>query len=440
MLDQLIDKANEAYQVGALEDLNHRKQLMETLVHNIIHHKEALKDVYCRESSLSISRFELEFNRTLLQIETYLKAAEARFSTPKIKVLADRNLQKKPIPIGPVAVFGASNFPLAYSTLGGDVMGALAAGCPVIVKGHSLHAGTSLLSAQIIQDTLAQLNLHPGIFGHVLDDGYDLGQRLVSDLRIQAVGFTGSKRGGMALFKIAQKRAAPLPFFAEMGSINPIVFLNSTEELEKQLAQVIEAVTHDAGQFCTKPGVIFMPKSRIREQMPWIRSCFSKAPVFPMLHPNISQNYLNRLSELKELNVSSIEQWAAPQHYGNSGFTCISLEEFSLYPTFGEEIFGPFCVFVSYETEEELVNTIQSMEGQLTGSIFGHWKESPTVFYALSKKVGRIVLNGVPTGVVIEEEMHHGGPFPSSTDARFSAVGQASLDRFIRYLTIQETL
>ena len=305
-LSKCLEQASDAHDSGILLDINVRTNFLNELHEQIVVRKQELFELYASETSLGRPRFEIEFERTLNQLRVYRDAAIALEQQRTESILADRVISKKPIPVGPIAVFGASNFPLAYSTLGGDVMGAFAAGCPVIVKGHPFHAGTSLLSSEIILDTLSKLKLHPGIFGHVMDDGYRIGQALVQDTRIKGCGFTGSYEGGMALYRIAQNRKDPIPFFAEMGSLNPVVILPNIEGLTAHLHALVDSITTDAGQFCTKPGVIFCPSSLIEEVIQTLNARFNQTPTHPMLHPTIQTRYETRLSEIQSTNTGKL--------------------------------------------------------------------------------------------------------------------------------------
>lgn len=344
------------------------------------------------------------------------------------------------MPLGPIAVFGASNFPLAYATLGGDVMGAFAAGCPVIVKGHPLHAGTSLLSAKLIYNAREKLNLHPGVFGHVLDDGFDIGQTLVQDPRIKGCGFTGSFSGGMALYRLTQNRKDPIPCFAEMGSINPVIILPNEQGLSIHLNSLVQSITTDAGQFCTKPGVLFCPNSMLPEALKILDYAFKKAAPHPMLHPSVQERYHCKLEEITR-NFDGKSYLSTEKEFGiTRGFFQVSIEQFLKNPSLQQELFGPTAVIVAYDTSDELLRGLAPLKGQLTITLIGENPETSVFFKWACTHAGRVILNGVPTGVSVVANMHHGGPFPASTDDRFSAVGEASIQRFIRYVSVQNSV
>ena len=437
-LSKCLEQATEAHDSGALLDIRVRTNFLNELHEQIIARKEDLFNFYETETSLSRSRFETEFERTLNQLRVYRDGACALEQQRTETVLADRIISKKPFPIGPIAVFGASNFPLAYSTLGGDVMGAFAAGCPVIVKGHPFHAGTSLLSSEIIRGTLSKLKLHPGIFGHVLDNGYRIGQALVQDERIKGCGFTGSFEGGMALYRIAQNRKEPVPFFAEMGSLNPVIILPDVENLASHVNVLVDSISADAGQFCTKPGVIFCPSSLIEETIRIMNLRFNQTPCHPMLHPTIQNRYQTRLHEIQTTTVGTLHLAKADEFGAPQGFLHVSHIEFNSNKTLTQEVFGPFCILVEYLDTEPIEKTLSLLQGQLTTTIIGRNPQESKLYSIACSSAGRIILNGVPTGVSVVPDMHHGGPYPASSDSRFTSVGEASILRFVRYVSVQK--
>jgi NADP-dependent aldehyde dehydrogenase len=439
-LSKCLVLAELAHHNGALLDIATRVEFLSEIQAQIINHKEALFEVYSTESSLGRLRFNAEFDRTLKQLNAYRDAAIALSIQKNKSILPDRTLSKKPMPLGPIAVFGASNFPLAYATLGGDVMGAFAAGCPVIVKGHPLHAGTSLLSAKLIFDAREKLNLHPGVFGHVLDDGFDIGQTLVQDPRIKGCGFTGSFTGGMALYRLTQKRKDPIPCFAEMGSINPVIILPNEQELSIHLNSLVQSITTDAGQFCTKPGVLFCPNSMLPEALKILDYAFKKAAPHPMLHPSVQERYHCKLEEITR-NFDGKSYLSREKEFGiTRGFFQVSIEQFLKNPSLQQELFGPAAIIVAYDTSDELFRGLAPLKGQLTMTLIGENPETSVFFKWACAHAGRVILNGVPTGVSVVADMHHGGPFPASTDDRFSAVGEATIQRFIRYVSVQNSV
>jgi NADP-dependent aldehyde dehydrogenase len=402
---------------------------------------------YQLESGLTAERAQTEFNRTILQIDQFIELAESNsWREPSIDMLQNRSLiatdlRKMNVGIGPVLVFGASNFPLAYSTAGTDSISALAAGCPVIVKAHPYHPGSSELVAQCIRNAIEKSDFPDGTFSHLFDDAYSIAETLVKDKRIKAVGFTGSQTGGRALFDLANSRPDPIPVFAEMGSTNPIVvFRDLLKEKTVEWANAIaESVTNGAGQFCTKPGLIFCLASP--ETTLFIDALIgriSEVENLQMIHPNLKENYLRKV----QMRSESIQNRQAEAFYDDVKslvLTC-SANQFTADASLQTEVFGPFALVVIAETVEELNQCIELLEGQLTGSVLGSFSEleqNSETLKLIRSKVGRVILNGVPTGVTVCPSMHHGGPFPASTDSRFSSVGIDAIKRFVRPQSFQ---
>jgi len=427
--------------------ISSRADFLQAIHSRLERKKELIKEFYLKESGLSINRFETEWKRTLDTVKIfeqylrtdYLSETSEEFPADSITI------KKITYPIGPVLVLGSSNFPLAYSTAGGDTISALAAGCCVLVKAHAMHAGTSVQVAECIDEARKKMNLPEGIFTHVLDDGFQHAQALCLDERIQAIGFTGSFKGGKALMDLAYSRKNPIPVFAEMGSVNPVV-IHDDLSLEKQTSiaeKLANSICTDAGQFCTKPGVIFIPEGQTGEQFSRLLKQFvAGTKAAPMLHPSIHQNFENRKKEIESItkvtfSTSTIVPNGIEGRWAIAETEVITLQQ---NPELQEEVFGPFSLLVTYHTKEELFSGLQSLTGQLTGSIF-YLKPSDFVrecIETLSRKAGRILLNDVPTGVRVTQSMHHGGPFPASSDSRFTAVGTDSMKRFQKYVSIQQ--
>lgn len=441
---KLLASAQDSYR--RLSIINRADFLLS--IHGALQKKMGLiKSFYLKESGLSNQRFEAEWKRTLDTItvfEQHLRSHslfEKEENFPKDSL----RIRKVAVPIGPILVLGSSNFPLAYSTIGGDTISAFSAGCCVIVKAHAMHAGTSCAVAACIEEAREELNLPKGLFTHVLDDGITLAQGLCLDERIQGVGFTGSFKGGKALMELAQSRENPIPVFAEMGSVNPVILLNDLSINQQQhiAKKLAFSIGNDAGQFCTKPGLIFIPKGEMGTSFfMLLKKAFSEISPVPMLHPNIHENF-----EKRKMDLISMED---VQHHsytgelkGIEGQCALGETDLSVFlkcKSMREEVFGPFCLVVRYENSEELKTGIDTLSGQLTGTLFfgNHSEQVDEWVHILSEKVGRIVLNDVPTGVRVMETMHHGGPFPASSDARFTAVGTDSILRFQKYVSIQQ--
>ena len=409
--------------------------------------KEHIRTFYLKESGLSNTRFETEWKRTLTTIQLFEQYLRNRYIFEKTEEFPSDSIriQKVTLPIGPVLVLGSSNFPLAYSTAGGDTIAAFAAGCCVLVKAHAMHAGTSVQVAECIEEARKTVNLPEGVFTHVLDDGFQHAQKLCLDERIQAIGFTGSFKGGKALMDLAYSRKNPIPVFAEMGSVNPVVIDEnlSSEQQETVAEKLALSICNDAGQFCTKPGVIFIPHGQTGEHFTErLKQFIAETNAVPMLHPNIHGNFENGKTKIGSISGVKFTSSSFPQK-GIEGLWALAetdVNTFIEYQRLQEEIFGPFSLLVTYNNKEELHTGLEALSGQLTGSIFyeTHTDLVTDCIEMLSRKVGRIILNDVPTGVRVTETMHHGGPFPASSDVRFTAVGPDSIQRFQKYVSIQQ--
>lgn len=401
--------------------------------------KELILNQYQLESGYPDGRAEGEFSRTLEQIQSFVDLLnEGSYVNAILDVeIGKPDLRKILYPIGPVVVFGASNFPLAFSTAGGDTISALAAGCPVILKGHPYHAGTSELVAQSIIDALDKCDLSPGIFAHLHGEKIEIGSHLVEYPKIKGVGFTGSFKAGKALYDIAQKRKEPIPVFAEMGSINPVLILPerlaSDSEIPIQLSNSIQL---GAGQFCTNPGLILVCGAEIDSFVDQILQNFEEAN--NMVHPNISQNYQEQIQEIESHGV---RLYRKSQEDNSPTVGVISVESVLDKPELLEEVFGPFSMVVYSPSTSLISELIRILPGQLTATVLGSKKEikkNITLIGNLQKKVGRILFEGVPTGVAVCASMNHGGPFPASTDTRFTSVGTSSIERWLRPICFQD--
>jgi NADP-dependent aldehyde dehydrogenase len=351
------------------------------------------------------------------------------------------------IPLGPVVVFGASNFPLAYSTAGGDTAAALAAGCPVIVKSHPMHAGTGELIASAIVKAANKTGMPSGVFSNLNSSGIEVGVALVKHPDVKAVGFTGSIRGGRALFDLASQREEPIPVFAEMGSVNPVVVM--PEAVQKRggtLANTYAgSITLGSGQFCTNPGLLLGIKgAALTHFIKNLSEAIVKIEPSCMLHPNIIGAYES--NKQKAVNQDGLQVVAdytteVQTNYARQTVTTVDGKTFLENPTLHQEVFGPYSIVVQCEDIGQLEQIIVKLEGQLTGTIIAEESELskyPGVVSAMQNRVGRLIYNGVPTGVEVCASMHHGGPYPSSTDSRFTAVGIHSIKRWVRPISYQD--
>ncbi len=353
------------------------------------------------------------------------------------------DLRRMLVPYGPVVVFGASNFPLAFSTAGGDTASALASGSPVILKGHPAHPRTSGMVAEAIYGVIKDMGFPEGVFQHV-EGGADTGQELISHPSVKAVAFTGSFQGGMAIFKTAMARPEPIPVFLEMGSVNPMFVLPGKikEEAREQAVLIAKSVLLGAGQFCTSPGLVFVPDSDNTETfLEAMAKTFNEAGEEKMLHKGIVSGYYDALeSTLKVKGVDQIVRKTGSEYTGAPTIGVTSLENWLDRPELQNEVFGPFTLVVRYKDQNDLLKAAKALRGQLTCSLIGNdsdLKESRELATLLSEKSGRLIFNGVPTGVEVSYAMTHGGPFPATTDSRNTSVGAWAIKRFVRPVTFQ---
>ncbi len=364
---------------------------------------------------------------------------------PGRQPLPKPDIRRMLVPLGPVAVFTASNFPLAFSTAGGDTASALAAGCPVVVKAHEAHPATHELVADAIRSAALSTGMPDGVFS-ALHGGHTLGKRLVRHPQVKAVAFTGSFRGGKALFDLAVRRPQPIPVFAEMGSINPVVVLPdlSPGETRGYAARLAASVLLGAGQFCTNPGLVLLPESQAAAFVEVVRTTFAEAPPQCMLNLRIFRHYHTMLAEmarLPQLELHSFQDSAQPGPFVRPALGMTRAEVFLRTPILQEEVFGPFTLLVSYRDAAELPGLVRCLPGQLTATVVGDadaLSAYPSLLRELTDRVGRLLFNGVPTGVEVGPAMHHGGPFPATTDARSTSVGTDAVLRFVRPVAFQD--
>jgi NADP-dependent aldehyde dehydrogenase len=405
------------------------------------------------ETNLPAARLIGERGRTTGQLRMYATMlregswVEASIDT----AIPDKNppkpdLRKLLIPLGPVIVFGASNFPFAYSTAGGDTASALASGCTVVVKAHPAHAVTSQMVYEAIQVAIKKSNMPANVFQHVHGSSFESGKTLVQHELTAAVGFTGSFSGGKALYDYAAARKNPIPVFSEMGSVNPVILLPDT--LEKNAAgiakQYVASITLGMGQFCTNPGLMFAVESdALNAFKETLSSEIEKVIPAKMLHNGIHSAYFKKrnialqqqqVALLQQSNQNNEELFALPTVATVNGETFLQNE------LLHEEVFGPYSLLVICKDVDELLRCWKAVRGQLTTSLMGTDKDfenNPTLISVAETIAGRIVFNNVPTGVEVCPSMVHGGPFPASTDSRFTAVGIHAVKRWVRPVCYQ---
>ncbi|WP_299778118.1 aldehyde dehydrogenase (NADP(+)) [uncultured Formosa sp.] len=453
-IDQAVALATEAFKRFSKISGKEKAEFLNTIADEILA-LDTLIETYCKESGLPEGRAMGERGRTVGQLRAFAKLVEdgswvdATIDTaqPERSPMPKPDLRKMYIGLGPVVVFGASNFPLAYSTAGGDTAAAFAAGCPVIVKSHPMHAGTGELVATAVIKAAQKTNMPDGVFSNINSSGIDVGQQLVKHPGIKAVGFTGSIRGGRALYNLAAEREEPIPVFAEMGSINPVVILPKalSEQGQDWAKTYASSIMLGTGQFCTNPGLLLGIKGKDLDVFIDVLSHeIVKIEPSCMLHPNIKSAYSkNKLRALDQegITISAEYKTDVKPNYAQQTVLTVNGKTFLENTTLHQEVFGPFSLVVQCESEEELETILYKLEGQLTGTLIAAEGEANAysgIVSALQNRVGRIIFNGVPTGVEVCPSMVHGGPYPSSTDSRFTAVGTQSIKRWVRPFSFQD--
>lgn len=454
-IDEAVALATDAFKVYKDFSGAKKAEFLEAIADEIEALGDELIDTYCKESALPEGRARGERGRTMGQLRAFANLlkegswveAVIEKAQPNRESMPKSDIRKMLFPLGPVVVFGASNFPLAFSTAGGDTASALAAGCPVIVKSHPMHAATGELVSSAIIKAAEKTGMPNGVFSNLNSSGIEVGQQLVNHPKVKAVGFTGSINGGTALYKLANERDEPIPVFAEMGSINPVVLLPSALENDGEAwaTKYASSITMGAGQFCTNPGLVLGLKgTNLDSFINTLSEEIVKLEPTCMLHPNIYAKYnegKKELSAQKGITITADYKKATDPNTAEPSILKVSGADFLGNTKLHKEVFGPFSVVVECENTTELETILNHLEGQLTGTILGSEKElaaHASLVDALQSRVGRILFNGVPTGVEVNSSMVHGGPFPASTDARFTSVGTSAIKRWVRPVSFQD--
>ncbi len=454
-VNEAVELADSAFKVYRKVSGEKRAEFINAIADEILALDTELTDMYVLESGLPEGRAQGERGRTVGQLRAFadlILKDEWRNVTideaiPDRQPLPKSDLRKTSIPLGPVVVFAASNFPLAFSTAGGDTASALASGCPVIVKSHAMHSGTGELVASAIIKAAEKTGMPNGVFSNITGSGRVVGSALVKHPKVKAVGFTGSIAGGRALYNLGSQRDEPIPVFAEMGSINPVVVMpNVIENKSSETATTYAgSITMGTGQFCTNPGLLLTLAGDKTDV--FIKDLAEKTVAIApqcMLHPNIKDGFISNgevvTSQPGVQIVGKIKE-NVKENFAASTICAVSGADFLANPKMHTEVFGPFSLVVKAKDQSELIEVIDSLEGQLTGTILAEKEDFPglpAVTDALQAKVGRIIFNGVPTGVEVCESMTHGGPYPASSDSRFTAVGLGAIKRWIRPFSFQD--
>lgn len=452
LVDRAAQAAEDAFWTYGYSTREERAAFLNTIADEIEARADAITKIGTEESGLPEARLQGERGRTTGQLRLFAshilagdyldrridEALPDRAPLPRAEI---RLMQR---PIGPVAVFGASNFPLAFSTAGGDTASALAAGCPVVVKGHSAHPGTGEIIAEAIHAAIAKCNVHPGVFSLIQGGKRDVGTALVQHPLIKAVGFTGSLAGGRALFDLCAQRDEPIPFFGELGSVNPMFFMPGA--LANRGAAIAAgwagSLTMGAGQFCTNPGIsVVIDGPDADAFIEASTKALEPIGAQVMLTDGIAEAYrsgrdrIAATAGVQELLTSTCDlRNATPYLFATTG------QEWLENHVLGEEVFGPLGLVVKVKDMDEMRLVARSLQGQLTCTIHlddADAEDAKAILPILERKAGRILANGFPTGVEVCEAMVHGGPYPASTNFGATSVGTMAIRRFLRPVSYQ---
>lgn len=444
----------DAFHVYRETDLETRASFLEAIATEIEGIGEELVERAMAETGLARGRLEGERARTTGQLRLFAKEVreggfrELRFDAgdPSRKPVPKPDLRLRNIPVGPVAVFGASNFPLAFSVAGGDTASALAAGCPVVVKAHSAHPGTSELVGRAVQRAVANARLPAGTFALLFDTGFDAGQQLVADPKIRAIGFTGSRRGGTALMKIASERKQPIPVYAEMSSINPVILFPRAlgSRAEGIAASFVSSLVLGAGQFCTNPGLILAVDGEgLDTFVAKARELLPETGAQTMLTSLIAETFREGVGRLeKHAEVSMLAKGKTGGEYdGVAALFETSASSFLAHHELQDEVFGAAGLVVRCTDFDELERVIDALEGQLTVALHvddNDHDDARRLVPKLEMLAGRLLVNGFGTGVEVSPAMVHGGPYPATADGRSTSVGTLAIYRFLRPVSYQD--
>ncbi|HXT10962.1 MAG TPA: aldehyde dehydrogenase (NADP(+)) [Candidatus Angelobacter sp.] len=453
-VDEAAELASKAFVEFRRWPAKRRAALLQRIAELLEANAAAIIERANQETALPAPRLQGEMARTCFQlrfcgeaaINHLFTAARIDHGDPNRKPLPKPDLRSMMIPLGPVVVFSASNFPLAFSVAGGDTAAAFAAGCPAIVKPHHAHLGTSEMVGALIQQAAAESGAPDGIFSMLYGNGREIGTALVKHPRVKAVGFTGSRSGGRALMDAAAARPEPIPVYAEMGSINPVFVLNGAlgQRGEEIAAGLHGSVTLGVGQFCTNPGLVFIEAGDAAKNfVAKLASLFTATAAGTMLTSGLCSAYQSGLEKFSK--ISGVKRVAIATNEGRAGQARAALFEtnaknFLNNPALMEEIFGPSTLLVECASRAEMLQAAARVEGQLTATIHALPDEVSSnreLVEALVNKAGRLLFGGFPTGVEVAHAMTHGGPYPATSDGRSTSVGTRAMERFLRPVSFQ---
>jgi alpha-ketoglutaric semialdehyde dehydrogenase len=453
-MDEAAQLASQAFTTYSRATGKGKAAFLRRIADGLEARREELAERANLETALPMPRLLGEVGRTSGQLRLFAGVVEeGSWVNARIDpALPDRQPMPRPDirsmlrPLGPVVVFGASNFPLAFSVAGGDTASALAAGCPVIVKAHPAHPGTSELAATIITEAVAAEGLHPGVFSLLFDVGVEAGAALVRHPLIRAVAFTGSLRGGRALMDLASARPDPIPCFTEMSSGNPVFVLPGAlrKGPSALAASLFGSFTLGAGQFCTKPGIVLIGDStEASEFSTELRKRVSEAQPYALLTAGITREY-SRATKVRAEQIQLASEAAGTEkenvQMATAKLFAATIEDLLAHPSLAEEIFGPDTLLVQCNNGQDYLRAARALEGHLTATIFGDEDDliaHRELIQVLEQKAGRLIFNGFPTGVEVSHAMVHGGPYPSTSDPRFTSVGSLAIYRFARPVCFQ---
>ncbi|WP_460109964.1 aldehyde dehydrogenase (NADP(+)) [Pseudomonas sp. S3_H04] len=454
-VEQTCALAWAAFDVYRETALNLRAEFLESIAGEIEGLGDELIERAHAETGLPRARLLGERGRTCQQLRMFARTVRAGewldvrvdSSQPQRQPLPRADLRQRQIALGPVAVFGASNFPLAFSVAGGDTTSALAAGCPVIVKAHSAHPGTSELVGRAVAQAVKACGLPEGVFSLLYGSGREVGIALVTDPRIKAVGFTGSRSGGLALIQAAQARPEPIPVYAEMSSINPVLlFPAALDNRTQALAEgFVASLTLGAGQFCTNPGLVIALKGPALDKfIAATAEIIQRSPAQTMLTPGIFSAYesaVNALAENASANIAGVGQSGNGPNQCQAHIFVTEAADFLADHRLQAEAFGAAALIVQCSSEAEMRQVTEHLEGQLTATLHlddQDLEQARVLLPTLERRAGRLLVNGWPTGVEVCDAMVHGGPFPATSDSRTTSVGTAAILRFLRPVCYQD--
>lgn len=452
-LDRAVELAGQAFTSYGKSSGEERAVFLRAIADEIDAVEEEIVPRMMAETALPEGRCRGEKGRTVGQLRMFADLvadgswvdARIDLAQPDREPLPKPDLRSMRCPLGPVAVFCASNFPLAFSVAGGDTASALAAGCTVVVRAHAAHPGVAELVGSAVQAAAAKCGLPEGIFSLIFDDGIALGEAIARHPGIKAIGFTGSRVGGRALMDIAAGREVPIPVFAEMSSINPIFILpGAMAERGTQIGESLAgSVTMGVGQFCTSPGLVFMPGSGDDAFVTTVSKGLSAVEPAVMLHKGIAQNFAvgvlkmsiqNKVEKITEVPSNESACTAGPVVFRSE------VSEFLSNPELSAEVFGPATLLIDCASADDYLKAAESLEGQLTATVHGTDEDLATagpLLEMLARRAGRVIVNSFPTGVEVCSSMVHGGPYPATSDGSSSSVGTRAIERFTRSVSWQ---